>query len=192
MENKEDFFRLNDTNISLFSFGERELHSDEYLKWMNDIEVTRTLGRHDYLRPVSRRQLIEYLDTVEKEGSIFLAIYLDRDGALGKVEKEDKKFIGTLKIYGMDFLAKRAEIGIAIGDKSEWGRGHAATAIRIACGYIFNTLGFRKIVAGYIANNVGMERAFLKNGFQIEATFKEHLHFEGHYVDHIFVSKFNR
>jgi len=50
----------------------------------------------------------------------------------------------------------------------------------------------RKITAGYIANNIAMERAFIKNGFEAEAVFKEHLYYEGEFVDHKFVCKFKR
>ena len=186
------YFCLHEDKIYLFAFGSQELYSEEYLKWMNDLEVTKTLGRYDYLMPVDRAKLVEYYNSINKDDTIFLAIYLSANCHSAQIKKSDMKFIGTLKIYGIDLLAKRAEIGIAIGDRSEWGQGHAGTAIRIACRYIFGTLGLRKIVAGYIASNIAMERVFLQNGFEVEAIFKEHLHHEGQYVDHKFVCKFKR
>ncbi len=177
-------FCLHDDSIFLYPFTKKELYSECYLRWMNDPIVTKTLGRLDYLMPVTRKKLIAYYHNLDFQYTIFLAIYhLEKDG-------NEKKFIGTLKILDMDFIARRASIGIMIGDRASWGKNFATRAIGIASNYIFDVLGFRKITAGYIANNVGMEKAFLKNGFQIEARFKEHLIFDGKFVDHVFVCKF--
>jgi len=193
-ENQPDhaYFCLHEDDICLLSFGVEELYSEEYLRWMNDLDVTKTLGRFDYLMPVDRAKLVEYYNGINRENTIFLAIYLIGDSSSDQIKKADMKFIGTLKIYGIDLLAKRASLGIAIGDKLEWNKGYAGKAIRIASRYIFEVLGLRKITAGYIANNIGMERAFLKNGFGIEAIFKEHIYFEGQFADHKFVCKFRK
>lgn len=184
------YFCLHEDDVCLLSFGMDELHSEKYLRWMNDLEVTKTLGRFDYLMPVDRKKLTEYYNGINKENTIFLAIYLKGNSSSNQIKKTDMKFIGTIKIYDIDLLAKRASLGIAIGDKLEWGKGYAGKAIHIASRYIFEILGFRKITAGYIASNIGMERAFLKNGFGIEAIFKEHIYYEGQCVDHKFVCKF--
>ena len=45
-------FRLADEKLIMRPFGREELYSDEYLRWMNDPEVTKTIGRYDYLMPV--------------------------------------------------------------------------------------------------------------------------------------------
>lgn len=192
VQTDEMAFCLHEGDIRLYTFGREELYSDDYLKWMNDSEITRTLGRFDYLFPVDRAKLVDYFNAINKTNTVFLAIYLGRNVEPPPVCRADMQFIGTLKIYDIDLLAKRASLGIVIGDKSEWGKGYAGTAIRIACRYIFEVLGMRKITAGYVADNVGMERAFLNNGFEIEATFKEHLFFEGRYVDHKFVCLFRK
>jgi len=185
-------FCLHDNDIFLFPFEKEELYSEEYLRWMNDLEITKTLGRLDYLMPVNRAKLISYFNSINRENTIFLAIYLKKNVPIGDINKLEMKFIGTLKIYDLDLLAKRASIGIAIGEKLEWGKGYAAKAIGIATKYIFDNLGFRKITAGYIADNIGMENAFLKNGFEVEAIFKEHLFYEGRFVDHKYVFKFRK
>lgn len=183
-------FCLHEEQMCLFPFGLQELHSEEYLKWMNDPEITKTIGRFDYLLPVDRSKLVDYYNNINRSNTVFLAIYLCSDDYTSFNDKTGMTFIGTLKIYDIDLLSRKASIGIAIGSRANWGKGYAAKAIAIACQYIFNTLGLRKITAGYIANNIGMEKAFLKNGFEIEAVFKEHLFFDGVYADHKFVCKF--
>lgn len=187
---ENSYFCLHEAEIVLFPFGTKELYSEEYLRWMNDIDTTKTLGRFEYLMPVDRPQLVEYFNSINKNNTVFLAIYLNENYRSQQLDKASMCFIGTLKIYDIDQLARRASIGIAIGNRAHWGKGYAAKAIRIACRYIFDALGMRKITAGYIASNIGMEKAFLKNGFHIEATFKEQLFHEGEYVDHTFVCKF--
>jgi RimJ/RimL family protein N-acetyltransferase len=184
------YFCLHEEDLYLFPFCTKELYSEEYLRWMNDLETTKTLGKFDYLMPVERSKLVEYINGINKNNTVFLAIYLSNDGQSRQMDKAAMSFIGTLKIYDIDLLSRRASIGIAIGERSNWGKGYAAKAIRIACNYIFNTLGMRKITAGYFGNNIGMERAFIKNGFAVEAIFKEHIWVAGEYIDHKFVSKF--
>lgn len=183
-------FCLHEEEMFLFQFGTKELYSEEYMTWMNDVEITKTLGRFDYLMPVDRSKLVDYYNGINRNNTVFLAIYLAGDAQTNKLDKTAMSFIGTLKIYDIDLLARRASIGIAIGDRANWGKGYSSKAIRIACKYIFETLGMRKITAGYIASNIGMERAFIKNGFEVEAVFKEHLYYEGKYSDHKFVCKF--
>lgn len=183
-------FCLQEDEMCLFPFGLKELYSDEYLSWMNDLEITKTLGRFDYLMPVDRSKLVEYYQGMNHNNTVFLAIYIGDSSFVGSKDKTAMTFIGTIKIYEIDQLARRASIGIAIGDRANWGKGYSTKAVRIACKYIFEILGLRKITAGYVASNIGMERAFLKNGFEIEAVFKEHLFYDGGYMDHKFVCKF--
>lgn len=183
-------FCLQKDEMYLFPFGLKELYSDEYLTWMNDLEITKTLGRFDYLIPVDRSKLVEYYQGINHNNTVFLAIYIGDSTLESPRDKMAMTFIGTIKIYDIDQLARRASIGIAIGDRANWGKGYSTKAVRIACKYIFEVLGLRKITAGYVASNIGMERAFLKNGFEIEAVFKEHLFYDGSYIDHKFVCKF--
>jgi len=189
---EESAFCLHEGDTFLFPFAEQELYTDEYLKWMNDPEITRTIGRFDYLLPVNREKLVDYYNSLDRNTSVFLAIYVGQNEDALAPARTGKKFIGTLKIYDIDPLARRAALGIAIGDRSEWGKGYASKAIRIACHYIFDTLGMRKITAGYIDGNSGIERAFAKNDFEIEAVFREHLFFQGKFVDHKFVCLFRK
>ena len=181
-------FCLHDDRITVLPFGRKELYSAEYIQWMNDPRITRTIGRFDYLFPVSRKKLIDYYRSIDRETTLFAAIYLQspRSGDCSRAGR----FIGTLKIYDIDLLSRRASLGIMIGDTREWGKGHAQRAITMASSYIFDVLGLRKITAGYIGSNKGVETVFLKTGFRKEAVFKKHLFFEGKFVDHVFVSKF--
>lgn len=177
-------FKLQEGAVILRPFTRRELMSKEYLKWMNDPRVTRTIGRFDYLLPVSRTKLVEYFNNIDTESTVFLGIHKRSQ------TREKPDFVGTLKIYDIDYLARRVALGIMVGDTKVWGKGVASTAIQLACRYVFEELGFRKMVAGYLATNQGMHRAFEKNGFEIEGVLREQVFFAGRFVDHVMVGKF--
>ena len=70
------------------------------------------------------------------------------------------------------------------------GNQSISSAIRAACGYVFEVLGFRKVTAGYLATNVGMHKAFKKNGFRIEGVLRKQVFFAGKLDDHVMVCKF--
>jgi RimJ/RimL family protein N-acetyltransferase len=54
---------------------------------------------------------------------------------------------------------------------------------------VFEVLGFSKVTAGYLASNVGMHKAFMKNGFTIEGILRRQVFFAGQLVDHVLVGK---
>lgn len=177
-------FELSRGLVTLRPFTREHARSDEYLGWMNDPLVTRTIGRFDYLMPVSRAKLEDYFSSIDPESTLFLAI------EHRKTPRSKPVFIGTLKLYDIDPLVRRASIGIMVGDRSAWGSGIATSAIDAICGYVFDTLGFSKITAGYVASNTGMHRVFEKCGFAIEGILREHLFLEGQLEDHVLVARF--
>jgi RimJ/RimL family protein N-acetyltransferase len=177
-------FLLREGTVLLRPFTRRDASSTDYLRWMNDPQVTRTIGRFDYLLPVSRTKLMQYFADIDTDTTVFLAIHAPtkRGGA--------PRFVGTLKIYDLDPLARRASLGIMVGERAAWGRGIASAAIRAACRYVFEVLGFSKVTAGYLATNVGMHQAFRKNGFRTEGVLRRQVFFAGNLVDHVMVCKF--
>lgn len=177
-------FALREGAVVLRPFTRRNAASIAYLRWMNDPQVTRTIGRFDYLLPVSRAKLLRYFDDINTENTVFLAIHV-RPRRRGTA-----RFVGTLKLYDLDALARRASLGIMVGDRTAWGHGIASSAIRAACRYVFGVLGFGKITAGYLAPNTGMHKAFRRNGFRIEGRLRRQVFHAGKLVDHVMVGKF--
>ncbi len=176
-------FVLRERAVVLRPFTRRNAASKQYLLWMNDAQVTRTIGRFDYLLPVSRAKLLHYFDDIDTNSAVFLGIYVrSRRGTWTRL-------VGTLKIYDMDALARRASLGIMVGDRTAWGRGIASASVRAACRYVFEVLGFGKVTAGYLASNTGMHKVFMKNGFKIEGILRKQVFFAGQLVDHVLVGK---
>jgi RimJ/RimL family protein N-acetyltransferase len=176
-------FELREGAVILRPFTRRDAQSADYLRWMNDPLVTRTIGRFDYLLPVSRAKLLRYFDDIDTNSTVFLGIHVPRRAA-------KRSLVGTLKIYDIDALARRASLGIMVGERNVWGRGIASTAIAAACKYVFGVLGFGKVAAGYLASNVAMHKAFRTNGFSVEGVLRRHVFFSGRLDDHVMVGKF--
>lgn len=170
-----NYFKIQGTSITLFPFEEMELNSESYLQWMNDREIIKTIGRNDYLLPVSAIKLKDYFQSLNRETVAFFAIYYSESKEKNG-NKENMKFVGTLKLYDIDFTSKKASIGILVGDRNVWGKGIATDAISAACKYCFDILKLNKVCAGYIEENMGMAKAFKKNKFSVEGVLKEHFY----------------
>ena len=102
---------------------------------------------------------------------------------LAVVHRENDKHIGNIKLGPIDWIHRRGDVGIIIGDKNCWGKGFASEAIGLMADYAFNTLNLHKLTAGYYSPNRACGKAFEKNGFVPEGVRKQHAFYEGTYVD---------
>lgn len=167
---------------SLKTFDDTHLNDPQYLQWVRDYDVVKTLNKVDYLRPVSFEELKQYCQKlIQSTEDMFFAIY----------ENKNQHFIGTLRVSRINWHNRVADIGIMIGNKKYWGQGIASDAIQVISHYLFNKCGLRKLTAGFMAINPAMGKAFLKVGFKHEGTLREQNYFEGQYVDHIYMGCFS-
>jgi RimJ/RimL family protein N-acetyltransferase len=162
-------------------FGDTHLRDKNYFEWLSDYEVMKTINRLEYLMPVEFEVVVSYVnDLLESDSDIFFALYM----------KDGDEFIGTVRVAKMDWRHGLADVGILIGNRSAWGRGIATDAINAVSKYLFESLGFRKLTAGALSNNLAVIRAFENNGYVREALFREQFRFENELVDHIYLGCF--
>jgi ribosomal-protein-alanine N-acetyltransferase len=148
--------------------------NENYYRWMNDPEVTQYLESRFY--PNSMERLGDYVTSkLGDRDNVFLAIIL----------KDDDQHIGNIKLGPIDWIHRFADVGIIIGDKSNWGKGYATEAIRLVVNYAFKKLNLHKVTAGCYANNSGAVKAFEKADFQLEGHRKKHFFCNDQYVDWI-------
>ena len=158
----------------------REDVNENYYQWMNDNEITRYTESRFY--PYSTEQLQIYVSSLDgKRESVFLAI----------IEKTSVQHIGNIKLGNIDWIHRRADIGVIIGDKNCWGQGYAGEAIALLSEYAFRKLNLHKVWAGCYANNIGSIRAFKKAGFTEEGVQRRHYYYDGQYIDLVLLGKFN-
>jgi [ribosomal protein S5]-alanine N-acetyltransferase len=129
-----------------------------YLSWLLDPSVTQFLEIR-FASPVSLLQLREFVGkATESNDSLLLGIFLTADD----------RHIGNIKLGPVDWHHQAAEIGLLIGDRTQWGLGHASAAIRLVVQYAFQVLKLAKLTAGCYAENAGSMKAFINAGFAQE------------------------
>ncbi len=142
-----------------------------YLKWMNDKQVTKYLesGRSE----TTLESLKDYIKQNNSSTSVLLGIF----------EKRSKKHIGNIKLHLIDYQNKSGEIGIMIGETSAQGQGYAFEAIRLVIDYAFFNLELNRVTTGMVVDNVGSKKAFEKAGFILEGTLRESFFSNGFFYD---------
>lgn len=143
-----------------------------YLKWMADPEVTK------YLESRFQTHTVETLRTfiaqmTQGENNVFCAVVL----------KHHDRHIGNVKLGPIDWVHKRADVGLLIGEKDCWGQGFGAEAYKLMAQHAFLTLNLHKVSAGCYAENEGSAKALERAGFRQEGRRRQHSFVEGHYTD---------
>jgi len=140
--------------------------------WFNSGKVTENINKGIF--PNTREKQADYLRALLKsQTDLQLAISLKEDGDL----------IGVIGIHKVDWLHRRGDISIVIGNEKAWGKGLATEAIGLMVRHGFEKLNLHKITAGMWATNEGSRRSFEKNGFVLEGTLKENYFLRSGYVD---------
>jgi RimJ/RimL family protein N-acetyltransferase len=144
---------------------------DTYLKWFNDPEVKRTL----LLRHAVTRQAEEEL--LRKAGKppqqSFFAIHLQTNDQL----------IGSCDLHVVDWPARVANLGIAIGEKTKWSKGHGTEVIMLLLQYGFGALNLHRIQIEVFDDNPRGIRCYEKCGFKHEGRRREADFIDGKYRD---------
>lgn len=123
--------------------------------WERDDEV----WQYDPHRPYSR-SMTEFLPTFERNyvrgnGRQFWFI----------IENELHVPIGTITYFNVDYRLGHAEIGLGLGDKTQWGKGYGPEAIRTLVHYLFSLNGIIRVYAETALANHPARRAFAKANF---------------------------
>lgn len=123
--------------------------------WERDDEV----WRYDPYRPYSQT-LREFL-------SIFERNYVRGNGRQFWfiIENEQHLPIGTITYFNVDQRAQQAEVGLGIGDKTQWGKGYGAEAISLLVQYLFTHAAFTRLYAETAMANMPARKAFARAGF---------------------------
>jgi RimJ/RimL family protein N-acetyltransferase len=154
--------------------------TDEYLRWMNDAEVTR--GLESGIFPSTKESIISFVEkTANSKENIFLAI----------CDKSTGKHIGNIKLGNVNWVHRHADLGILIGDKSAWGKGFGTDACKLLVDHAFTKLNLHKVWLAVFSNNPSAIKVYKRLNFIEEGRLKEHVFSDGKFVDKIIMSAFN-
>jgi len=146
--------------------------TQEYINWLNDPEVNKYLELRFVYQ--DERLVKEFVKKCAKNEFEFL---------FGIFTKDDMKHIGNIKLGPINKFHNYAEVGLMIGDKSEWGKGYGSHAISIITQFAFEQLDLSKLGAGCYKSNLGSKKIFQKAGYQLEGVLKDHVLYNGHRED---------
>ena len=131
-------------------------HLASTLRWRNDPELSRLLGR---LNPVSEAEHERWFTVVVSQPDCrFWAIETMADGA----------HVGNVWLWAIDRRHQKAEVRIAIGDGSARNRGLGSEALDLVARDAFEAVGLHKVYAYVLDINPRALRAFEKAGFSRE------------------------
>ena len=146
----------------------KDIHN-EYLKWMNDLEI------HKYTEQKytnhSLASIKKFVKLKNKSKNEFLyGIFLKRNNL--------NSHIGNIKLGPINFIHKTGEISYFIGQKKLWGKGYTTLAIKEII-KIAKKKGLKKLKAGVYEMNIGSKKVLEKNKFKLEGKMKSEIIYKG-------------
>jgi ribosomal-protein-alanine N-acetyltransferase len=135
----------------------------QQVKWLNDPEIVR------YSEQRHKKHNIETQRS-------YLGRYQHRHRKFREIH-HGGEMIGSITAY-MDKNNSIANLGILIGDKSKWGKGFGTEAWKGFCNHLL-AHGTRKIEAGVMRKNMGMNMVCVNSGMVLEGRRMDHFEFEG-------------
>lgn len=145
------------------------------IRWMADLDVTRTLGR---LFPLSLGAEKEWLAKEADNPRSVLWIIEHQSG-------RQMVPVGVTGIHQVDPIHHHATTGTFIGDKSRWRMGIGSTAMHLRTEFAFIQMNLHKLHSSFLAGNEGSRRAQLAAGYQIVGQRKETFWRNGEWVDEV-------
>lgn len=143
----------------------REDVDGPWLEWFNDQANTHYMYNGTW--PTNREGHLEYYEQVRSSrDNLVLAICLNEDG----------RHIGNLGLHDINWMYRRAELGIIVGDTQVQGRGVATEALRLILAHGFNRLNLHKVFLRVEEDNGAARRAFEKAGFRDEGILRDEIY----------------
>jgi RimJ/RimL family protein N-acetyltransferase len=96
---------------------------------------------------------------------------------------ETGRYIGDCSTACADRKNNVVCVGIAISDKTLWGKGYGTDAMRVLVRFIFEEMNFNKIKLEVFSYNQRAVKSYLKCGFAQEAVLRQEQYAGGEYHD---------
>lgn len=123
--------------------------------WMSDLEVTTHLGAFGGVFGIEDQ--VEWIERARRD---------KYNPTFAIVVREGRAMIGSISLKNVDHKRGIAEIGVLVGEKSEWGKGYGSEAVRLIADYAFLVLSLEAVHLWYWDFNARARRAYLRAGFK--------------------------
>jgi RimJ/RimL family protein N-acetyltransferase len=148
-------------------------------EWVNDPEVTRGLAM---FLPMSFADEENWFNSLAKRDQKERPLVIEvRKGKAWKM-------IGNCGVFDIDAVNSSAELGIMIGEKSEWNKGYGSEVMSLLVRHCFETLNLNRAFLRVYTDNIRAVRAYEKAGFTLEGRLREAVFKFGKYDDVLIMS----
>jgi RimJ/RimL family protein N-acetyltransferase len=89
-------------------------------------------------------------------------------------ENRDIIPVGQISLYDLNFVHRRAEVGIWLGSPY-WKKGYATEALQLMIHYAFEDMQFNRIQAHIFLENFSSQKLFERIGFKKEGTNRQYV-----------------
>ena len=141
-----------------------------FVRWFSDPEVRKFLMLN---RPIS----------MAEEERWFESQLTDPSTELFAIETAEGVHIGNIGLHNIDWLHRRAELGIVIGEREFWSQGYGSDAIRTLLAFAFREMNLHRIRLRVFEDNTRAMKAYEKCGFQREGCLRQAVYRQGRYCD---------
>lgn len=159
---------------------DRDEVSDAYVRWMNDAEVTKYLVSGNF--PTTLDDVRTFVDGANSGGKVTFAIY----------RLDDERHIGNVKLDHLDWISRRCDLGIMIGDRASWGKGFGTEATALATRYAFEKLGLERVTLGVVVDNGAAAHVYEKLGYVVDGKRERDQYKDGNWLDTVMMSATRR
>ncbi len=142
-------------------------------RWHNDPELYSTLV--NVFRHVSHGAEAEWLRRK--------ASYSQHEVALAICLRPEGEHIGNIYLGDIDWLSRRAFLGILIGSSEHRGKGYGYQAMRQVLAHAFGDLNLNRVFLEVLPENAPAIRIYEKCGFTVEGRLRQHVFKNGAYQD---------
>ena len=157
------------SQILLRAFEPEDL--DIVIRWVNNETVTSNLS--DFLLyPVSRADEMKWLERVS------MANPNEKTFA---IETYSGRLIGSIGLRSINWVERKAELGIMIGETDCWGQGYGTAAVLETLRIAFEKMNLNRIYLRVYQDNSRAIRVYEKCGFREEGILREDHYSSGAY-----------
>lgn len=141
-------------------------------KFRNDKTITKSLG--GFSAGYSKEGIERKISAWEQQSNtIIWAIAL----------LDNNICIGHIGLYDVDYVSRKAEVGMLIGDTAYWGKGIGFSITEAVVEFAFTQLNLHNVQARVLENNLASLRVFEKLGFSNDGILRDFQYRDGYYIN---------
>ncbi len=157
--------------------GLRREDMEAYRRWVDNSEVTHLMEMG--WRPMSDKEQEDiYRQSTEASDAVAFTI----------TDKASCRAVGCCGLYAIQWICRRADYRILIGEPDVWDKGLGEEAARLTVAYGFDKLNLETIYLGVNCENKRAIRSYEKAGFVREGVRRKLIYRNGRYYDALMMS----